>query len=135
MVGLDADTTPTLALGQCADVADCSEQLGSIRRANGISGDYSGYFAQQRDADHLHDSFAQAGSYSSGVCTGRTWYTSDLTRSGDSVRVERRTIPLADVMVDDAACTRPSVTWEQEALDRPCTALLAFSGTKTGPLP
>jgi hypothetical protein len=76
------------------------------------------------------------GQYADGLCTNRKWYSSELTRAGDSVRVETHTIPLADAASATKTCeSGSSAQIEQEAQGRACSALRVISGTKTGPLP
>jgi hypothetical protein len=61
---------------------------------------------------------------------------SELTRSGDTVRVETRTIPLADAPSEAKTCDAASpAQLALEAQGRACSALKVISGKKTGPLP
>ena len=136
ITSVTSGTVNMLALGQCSGLADCLDALDVIRTRDVVEGDYSGYFTQEHDENSLYDSGFGVGTFAGGVCTGRTLYTNTLTRSGDSLRVERRTIPLPDAALDEGTCTsHPSPSWENEAAGRPCTDLRSFTGTKTGPLP
>jgi hypothetical protein len=70
-----------------------------------------------------------------GVCTEREYVTHALARSGDTLRVESRTVALADAPEEDGFCVVEPAKQKKEAEGRPCSALSVFTGTKTGELP
>ena len=122
----------TMGLDPCVDEAQCWEQIDAIRRGDPISGDYGTFVSRQRDESSLYD-VAQSSVVANGTCTDRALYSHELHRTGDTVRGEYRTIPLRDV---PGSCTNElSLGAEAEAMGRPCTELVVFSGTKTGPPP
>jgi hypothetical protein len=70
------------------------------------------------------------------MCTGREWHATELVRTGDKVRMETRTILLADLPSATTTCEPlPRADLVQEAQGRPCATLRVIVGTKTGPLP
>ena len=121
----------TLGLGPCADESDCWDQIDTIRRGDPISGDYARFFGRQHDESSLYD-VAYSAMEAGGMCTGRASYPYDLHRTGETVRGERRKVPLPDA----PSCTNElAIGAEAEAVGRPCNELVVFGGTKTGPLP
>jgi len=125
-----------LGLFGCADAAECAEKVADVRAAYPVSADYGLLLTEEISANLLRDGSQYPGYYANGVCTTRKWYASELTRSGDRIRVETRTIPLADAASATTTCDPGTPEeLEQEAQGRACTALRVISGTKTGPLP
>ncbi len=70
-----------------------------------------------------------------GICVGREYDRHELARSGDDVRVESRTIPLADKSSDKGTCWAEPAEERSEAEGRPCSELRVITGTKIGSLP
>ena len=91
---------------------------------------------EEIDPSLLRDASTYPGQYLDGMCTKRAYYVSELTRSGDTVRVEMRTIPLAEAPSEAKTCDAASpAQLAPEAQGRACSALKVISGKKTGPLP
>ena len=126
-----------LALVACADDLECADKVAAVRSGGAISGDYVLTLEEQVSADLLRDA---GGSYPGhdvdGACTERKYYRDELARSGDTVRVETRTVQLADKPSQAGICgSALPAELSQEAEGRPCTELRVITGTKTGPLP
>jgi hypothetical protein len=125
-----------LGLVACSDDLDCADKVAAVRAGSPISGDYVLLLTEEISTNLLRDGSTYPGQFVNGVCTGRRWYASELTRSGNTVRVETRTIPLGDAPSETKTCTSASpAQLVREAQGRTCSALRVFSGTKTGPLP
>jgi hypothetical protein len=101
-----------------------------------LSADYGVFLDEEVGANRLGGGAVNPGQVADGMCSGRLWYESELTRSGDTVRVETRTIPLADVPSETQTCTPASPDeLAREVQGRACSALRVISGRRTGPLP
>jgi len=136
MAGGPAAQPVYLGLAACADVSACEAKVSGIRAGTGISADYGVFLEEEVNANLLRAGATYSGRYASGMCTERKWYASELVRTGDKVRMETRTIPLADLPSVTTTCEPlPRADLVQEAQSRPCSALRVIVGTKTGPLP
>ena len=136
MVGGPAAQPFYLGLAACADTSDCAEQVAAIRAGNPLSVDYGMFLYEEVDANLLRADSTYPGRYVAGMCTERKFYASELVRTGNTVRMETRTILLADLPSATTRCEAPApAVLRQEAQGRPCSALRVISGTKTGPLP
>ncbi len=136
MVGAPAARPPYVGLAACADASECAARVTAIRAGNPVSADYAMFLDEEVNANLLRAGSTYPGRYVSGLCTERKWYATELLRTGDKVRMETRTIPLADLSSATTTCTAlSSATLVQEAQGRPCSALEVIAGTKTGPLP
>lgn len=125
-----------LGLAACADVSECETRVSAIRAEDPISADYAIFLDEEVNANLLRGGATYSGRYASGTCIERKWYASELVRTGDQVRMETRTIPLADLPSATMKCeARSPAELTQEAQGRPCSALRVIVGTKTGPLP
>jgi len=125
-----------LGLAACSDALECADKVAAIRAGGAFSADYGLILDEELGPSLLRSGATYSGRYVDGMCTGRLWYASELARSGDQVRVETRTIPLADAPSLNKTCTSGSPTeLASEAQGRACSALRAIAGRKTGPLP
>jgi hypothetical protein len=125
-----------LGLAACGDQTECAEKVAAIRAGNPVSADYGLFLTLEVNPDLLRDDSTYPGYDVDGTCTGRRAYESELARTGEKVRVETRTIPLADAPSENKTC--PASTPAEFAHDvdgRPCSALRVISGSRTGPLP
>jgi hypothetical protein len=136
MAGGPSARPTLLGLFACNDAAECAEKVTAVRAGTAVSAEYGLLLTEEISVNLLRDGSMYPGNYVDGLCTNRKWYPSELTRAGDSVRVETRTIPLADAASATMTCESGSpAQLEQEAQGRACSALRVISGTKTGPLP
>ncbi len=125
-----------LGLFACNDAIECAEKVAAVRAGTPVSAEYGLFLTEEISVNLLRDGSEYPGYYVDGLCTNRKWYPSELTRAGDSVRVETRTVPLADAASATKTCESGSpAQLDQEAQGRACSALRVISGTKTGPLP
>jgi hypothetical protein len=136
MAGGPAPAPRYLGLAACSDPLECGGKVAAIRASAAVSADYGLFLEEELGADLLRSGAVNPGRYVDGMCTGRLWYASELSRSGDTVRVETRTIPLADAPSATKTCTSGSpAQLAGEAQGRACSALRVITGMKTGPLP
>jgi hypothetical protein len=136
MAGGPAARPALLGLAACSDEIECAAKVASVRAGGGFSADYGLFLTEEISMNLLRDGSLGPGRYVDGMCIERKWYASELTRSGNTVRVETRTIPLADAPSDTKTCTSASpAELVREAQGRACSAIRVISGTKTGPLP
>jgi hypothetical protein len=136
MVGGPSVRPALLGLFACNDAIECAEKVAAVRAGTPVSAEYGLFLTEEISVNLLRDGSEYPGYYVDGLCTNRKWYPSELTRAGDSVRVETRTVPLADAASATKTCESGSpAQLEQEAQGRACSALRVISGTKTGPLP
>jgi hypothetical protein len=125
-----------LALVACADEVECMEQVAESRAGGAISGEYVLLLSDQVSDSVLRSVSSYPGRFADGICTERKWYASELTRSGNTVRAETRTILLDDRPANGDVCSSLGpAALAREAEGRPCSALRVISGTKVGPLP
>jgi len=136
IVGGPAPEPRYLGLAACSDALECADTVAAIRTGGGFSADYGLILDEELGPSLLRGDSTYPGRYADGMCTGRLWYESQLARAGDAVRVETRTIPLADATSDTKTCTSGSpAQMVREAQGRACSALRVIAGRKTGPLP
>jgi hypothetical protein len=135
LVGSSLLGTRFLQLASCADDATCANRVAAIRAPSGFISEYSLILSEEVGPDALSGFLASSGFSMGDTCTEREYVEHELTRSGDAVHVESRTIPLADAPMEDGACWAKPTEERAEAEGRPCAALSTFGGTKLGPLP
>jgi len=136
MAGGPAARPSLLGLVACSDDLDCADKVAAVRAGNPVSGDYVLLLTEEISTNLLRDDSIYPGQFVDSMCTGRRWYASELTRSGNTLRVETRTIPLADAPSETKTCTSVlPAQLRQEAQGRTCSTLRVLSGARTGPLP
>jgi hypothetical protein len=125
-----------LGLVACADPSECAEKVSAVRSGSPVSGDYVLLLTEEIAPDLLRDQSTYPGYDVDGMCSHREVYLSELTRTGDKIRVETRTIPAADVPSVNKTCdgSTPAQV-EQDIQGRACSSLEVISGRKIGPLP
>jgi hypothetical protein len=134
MVGASVLGTKIIQLASC-DESSCAATVSAIRELGSYSSDYFFTLSEEVGPDELSGFLAWSGFLTDGMCTEREYETQELTRTGDAVHVEWRTIPLADEPPEDGVCWARPAQQREEAQGRPCAALETFDGTKIGPLP
>ena len=135
MVGAEALGSAYVNLDSCADAAECGAVVSAIRARGSYSAEYALILSTEAGLDELGGFSAMSGGLVSGVCTRRKYVAITLTREGDAVRVESRSIPLADAPPEDGICWAEPAKQRAEAEGRPCSELEVISGRKVGPLP
>lgn len=123
-----------LQLASC-DESSCAETVSAIRGTDFFSPEYSLILSEEVGPDALSGFLAMSGFLTDGACTEREYVRHELTRTGDAVRVESQTIPLADEPPEDGVCWARPAQQRDEADGRPCASLETFAGSKIGPLP
>jgi hypothetical protein len=134
MVGSSFFGDRYLQLTSCSD-ADCSMKVNAIRTNGSYFMEYSLILSGVAGPEELTGFLASTGFGMDDRCVEREYIDHVLTRTGDTVRVESRTIALEDAPQEDGFCVVEPAKQKQEAAGRPCTALSVFTGTKTGELP
>jgi hypothetical protein len=134
MVGASAFGQKYLQLASC-DEASCASTVAAIRQQGIFSPEYFLILSSEVGPDELGGFSAGTGFEMDGVCTEREYETHELTRTGDAVHIESRSIPLSDAPVEDGFCVVRPAEQREEAAGRPCGALVTFDGAKIGPLP
>jgi hypothetical protein len=123
-----------LQLASCSD-ANCAMKTDAIRTNGFYSIEYSLTLSGVAGPDELTGFRSSTGFGMDDICVERDYVTHVLTRTGDSLRVESRTVALEDAPQEDGFCVTEPAKQKQEAEGRPCTALSVFTGTKTSELP
>jgi hypothetical protein len=134
MVGSSFFGDHYLQLASCSD-SDCPMKVDAIRTNGSYFFDYGLILSGVAGPDELTGFLASTGFGMDDLCVEREYVTHVLTRTGDTVRVESRTVALEDAPQEDGFCVVEPAKQQQEAEGRPCTALSVFTGTKTGELP
>ena len=135
MVGASALGTSYLELVSCGDTSPCADVVESVRRPSAILAQYVLLLSIEDDPDHLQGLSATNGFADGGQCTSREYDGHELTRTGESVRVETRYTPLPDAPSENGSCPVEPAKLKREAAGVPCGKLRVIEGTKTGPLP
>jgi hypothetical protein len=134
MVGASFFNQTFLQLVSCSD-ANCAMKTNAIRTNGVYSVEYSLILSAVAGPDELTGFSASTGFAMDDICVEREYVTHVLTRTGDTLRVESRTVALEDAPQEDDFCVVRPAEQKEEAEGRPCTALSVFTGTKTGALP
>jgi hypothetical protein len=125
-----------LALVACAGDVECAEKVALVRAGGAISAEYAVFLREEDGANVLRGGAFGPGSHVEGVCVGRKWLATVITREGDSVRGETRTIPLSDAPSAAGSCiSKTASELAREAEGRACSELRVIEGQKIGPLP
>ena len=136
LVGASALGRSYLELVSCGDAASCADQVERVRNPSAILANYVLILSIEGDPDHLEGLSATNGyDAGDGQCVAREYDDHQLTRTGDSVRIETRYTPLPAAPSKQGSCPVNPSALKAEAKGVPCGKLRVIEGTKTGPLP
>jgi hypothetical protein len=124
-----------LTLVSCVDVTDCQDKATRLVAMEAVMYDYGASVSEQISEDELSGFTAWTGIEQDGVCVDREGEEFVLTRTGDTVHIERSTFALADKPPDsEGFCVAEPAVDRQEAATAPCVSSAVIEGRRVADL-
>jgi len=124
-----------LTVISCADVADCQDKATRLAAMEAVAYQYGASLSEEVAEDELTGFTAWTGTEQDGMCVGREGEEFMLTRTGDTVRVQRNTFALADEPPDsEGFCMAEPAADRQEAATAPCISSSVIEGRRVADL-
>jgi len=124
-----------LTLLSCVDVADCQDKASRLAAMEAVAFEYDASFTEEISQDELSGFMAWTGTEQDGMCVDREGEEFVLTRTGDTVHIERTTMALADKPPDsEGFCVAEPAADREEAASAPCVSSAVIEGRRVADL-